>query len=110
MATIDFRSIRSKYIAAPFILPARYVNVSITDDYSFVWSALAAMYPTGTWADLVSHYEYHFDEIKIDSLVFPMMIENIPAFEKLNPNLSITVFKLVEKLKPMSELIDRVDR
>ena len=75
------------------MLPARStVNVYTNDEYSFVWSVLAAIYPIETRSDLSIYYQPHFHEIKTKSLVFPMEVESIPAFEKLNPRLAINEF------------------
>lgn len=67
------------------------VNIKNDDSYCFLWSVTAALFPTDTNSSLTSSYPHFSSVLKYDGLNFPMSLDNIPKFEKLN-NLSINVY------------------
>ncbi|CAD6210601.1 GSCOCG00010918001-RA-CDS [Cotesia congregata] len=63
------------------------------DNYCFVWSIVAALYPCGPEKlDFrTSSYPHPSSVLSYTGIEFPMSFKNIPYFEKLN-NLSINVY------------------
>lgn len=62
----------------------------------FMWSILAALHPAAHHAERVSHYESFVEELNFTGINFPMTVDQIPKFEKLNPHISVTVLGIDE--------------
>ena len=67
------------------------VNVKNNDQQCFKWSVLAALHPTNNHPERVIHYQPFQDELNFTGIQFPVTIDQITKFEKLNPDISITV-------------------
>ena len=67
------------------------VNVQNQDQECFKWSVLAALHPANTHAERVSNYQAYQEELNFTEMNFPMTVDQISRFEKLNPGISITV-------------------
>ncbi len=69
------------------------VNVENEDNYCFVWSVLAALYPVkgNQHAYRVNKYKEYVYNLKYGNISFPMKINDIYKFEELN-GISINVF------------------
>ena len=80
-------------------LPEKYNNnksIIITkndDQYCFLWSILACLYPVEDNISRTSNYSLHFNKLNLKGLEFPMKVKYIPKFENLN-NLNVNVFEL----------------
>ena len=72
------------------------INVKNEDQACFMWSILAALHPADHNPQRVSHYEPFKDELNFLGIEFPMTIDQIPKFEKLNPEISVTVLGIEE--------------
>lgn len=67
------------------------VNVKNEDQKCFMWSVLSALYPAEHNPQRVIHYESFQDELNFTGIEFPVTVDQISKFEKLNPDISITV-------------------
>lgn len=68
------------------------VNIRNGDQHCFLWSIMAALFPTDKTVHRVSSYPHYRDHLKIDNLTFPMTLNQISKFLKMNPNLCLTIF------------------
>ena len=67
------------------------VNVQNKDQQCFMWSVLAALHPAEHHAERVIHYQPFTEELNFTGIEFPVTVDQIPKFEKLNPGISVTV-------------------
>lgn len=67
------------------------VNVQNEDQECFKWSVLAALHPANTHAERVSNYQPFSEELNFTGINFPVTVDQISRFEKLNPGISVTV-------------------
>ena len=67
------------------------VNIKNEDQACFMWSVLAALHPTDHHPERVIHYKPFEDQLNFTGMEFPMTIDQISKFEKLNPEISVTV-------------------
>lgn len=88
----------SSYIESPKKIRNTHsvVNIQNEDDKCFLYSVLAALHPVENHTDRVPNYEPFLDEVKINGIKFPMRIQQIPKFEKMN-NLTINVLYTTNK-------------
>ena len=75
------------------------VNVKNEDQACFMWSILAALHPTDHNPQRVSSYKPYEDELIFNGIQFPVTVDQIVKFEKLNPGISITVLGIDEPEK-----------
>ena len=73
------------------------INVQNQDQQCFMWSVLAALHPATYSAERISHYQPFKEELNFTGIDFPVTIDQISKFEKLNPDISITVIGIEEK-------------
>ncbi|KAB0790010.1 hypothetical protein PPYR_15698, partial [Photinus pyralis] len=67
------------------------INVKNNDQFCFLWSIVAALYPVDKNADRVNNYP-HFDQVlKRGSIKFPIKLTDIKIFEDLN-DISINLY------------------
>ena len=66
------------------------------DDYCIIWSLLAYLHPVGTTehAYRTNKYRQYFNEIKIESITFPISLQGIKKLAKLNPHIPFNVYTL----------------
>ena len=62
------------------------------DDYCFMWSILAKLYPVKSNSTRVNSYREHVDKLDFTDIEFPVKLEDIDIFEE-NNDLSINVYK-----------------
>ena len=80
-------------------LPKKYkncksiINIQNDDQFCFIWSILAYLYPPKSNVCKVYNYKPYINNFNLKNLEFPMSIGNIPKFENQN-NLCINVFEL----------------
>ena len=79
------------------------VNVKNQDQECFKWSILAALHPAEHHAERIAHYQEYKDELNFNGIDFPMSIDQITKFEKLNPEISVTVIGIDEPEKKGKE-------
>ena len=65
----------------------------------FLWSILAGIYPVDCEHNLnrLTHYKSHRHELNTTGLSFPMSVRDVPKFENLNPNISVSVSVFEER-------------
>ena len=83
----------SSYIKSPNKIrnTLSVINIQNEDNKCFLWSILAALHPVKDNPQRVSNYEAYIEELKTDGITFPMRLQQIPKFEKMN-NLTINVY------------------
>ena len=67
------------------------VNIQNDDQHCFMWAILAALHPADFHAERVIHYQPFQEELNFTGIEFPVTVDQISKFEKLNPEISITV-------------------
>ena len=72
---------------------------NLTDNLCFLLSILAGIYPVHyTYTPNRPHqYKPHLQELNTTSLTFAMYVRDIPKFENLNPNISVSVLAFQER-------------
>ena len=75
------------------------VNVKNKDQACFKWAVLAALHPAEHHAERIIHYEPYTDELNFTGIEFPVTVEQITKFERLNPEISVTVLGIDEAEK-----------
>ena len=80
----------SSEIPLPIRLRSKYaiINVKNKDNKCFMWSILAALYPTNIHAERIVKYK---DHINLEGISFPVKMSDIQRFEKQN-KIEINVF------------------
>ena len=73
------------------------INVQNEDQEWFRCSILAALHPASKDAQRISKYQEYKDELNFTEINFPVTIHQISKFEKLNPDISVTVIGIEEK-------------
>ena len=95
-----FRPLKgSQYIPLPYsIVKTRSVlNIKNSDDKCFLWCVLAHLHHIeGPNANRVTEYLHLKDTVNIKGIKFPVTVNDIVKFEKLNPSISINVFGIEE--------------
>jgi hypothetical protein len=61
------------------------------DSLCFVWSILAHLHPALRNPNRVAHYKKYLSELNISGLKFPLSVNDVPKFERLNPFLRVNV-------------------
>ena len=76
------------------------VDVKNNDNKCFMWSISFALHPIDrkNHPDRVTKYKQYDNNLKFDDINFPVKLDKIPKFEKLN-NININVFGYDEKYK-----------
>ena len=84
----------SSYIPTPQSLATHQAirNVQNFDNRCFEWAILSALHPATVHSERKSHYTRYLKELNWGNLSFPIKINRITKFEKLNPNLAIFVY------------------
>ena len=74
------------YIPTPTKIAAKkaVVNVQNKDNQCFKWAVLAALHPLEENAKRVSNYKQYEDELDFTGISFPVLLDDIPKFEKQN--------------------------
>ena len=91
---VDYQPIGgSSYIELPKNIydTKSIVNVKNDDQKCFMWSILAALHPANYHPERVIHYKPFEDELNFTGIEFPVTVDQIVKFERLNPDISITV-------------------
>ena len=90
----------SSYIELPKWLANKkaIINVKNTDNECFKWAILSCLYPMNKNSERVTKYKTLIDELVFTGIDFPVKLNDIPKFEKLN-NISVNVYCYVGKNK-----------
>ena len=54
-----------------------------------MWCVLGKLFPAKVHAERISNYVSHVSKLNLDGILFPVSIEVIDLFEKLNPGISV---------------------
>lgn len=68
------------------------VNIKNADNYCFLWSIMAALFPPKQNADRVSSYPHFSDVLNTTYMTFPVSLTDIKIFEKNNSKISVNVY------------------
>ena len=99
---VDYQPIgASSYIELPKDVydTKSIVNVKNEDQQCFKWSILAALHPADHHAERITHYQPFEEELNFNGIDFPVTVDQISKFEKLNSNISVTVLGIDEPEK-----------
>ncbi|XP_018368693.1 PREDICTED: uncharacterized protein LOC108764802 [Trachymyrmex cornetzi] len=72
------------------------VSVKSMDNACFAWSVVAALYPAKSHVDRKSSYPHCTAVLNLTNIEFPMILKDIPKFERLNA-VSINVYGIENK-------------
>ena len=94
------------YIPTPAGIAAKkaIVNVKNWDYQCFKWAVLAALHPVQKNTERLCNYKQYEDELDFTGISFPIVLDDIPKFEKLN-NLAISVYTIEEKGKQVYPIL-----
>lgn len=74
------------------------VNIVNNDEYCFLWSVTAALSPLTKHSERTTSYPNFRDVLRYEGLEFPMILKNVPRFEKMN-DLSINIYAITSRGK-----------
>ena len=88
----------SSYFATPARLVRKMaiLNIINRDRYCFLYSVFAHLYPAKINNNRASQYKKYLENINYEGIQMPMAVEDIPKFEKMNPNIALNIFKCEE--------------
>lgn len=70
------------------------VNVKNKDNFCFLWSIMAYLFPVKKNSDRTSSYPDFRDVFNLKDMKFPVSFSDIKIFEKNNPNISVNIYGL----------------
>lgn len=102
----------SSYMILPDFISKKKAVINIqnlNDNKCFMWAILSALHANGNNAQRLSHYRQFENELNFSGLNFPIRIDDIKRFERLNPTISIHVYyitseKAINPLRLASEI------
>ena len=101
--TVKFNPLKgSTYLPLPDWIKNKQaiINMKNKDDKCFIWSILRQLYPKKKDPQYIGDLKVYENTLNTKGLIFPMPLDNISKFEKLNPLLpGINVFSYNEKDK-----------
>src|SRR5690606_38065550 len=83
-------------LAAYWASKKAIVNVKNEDNECFRWAILSKLFPVDKNTERLTNYTKYKDHLKFDGITFPVEIDSIPKFEKLN-NIVVNVFTYEDK-------------
>ncbi|XP_050465071.1 uncharacterized protein LOC126858636 [Cataglyphis hispanica] len=78
------------------------ISVRSTDDVCFAWAVVAVLYPVEKHAERSSRYPYYTAVLNLEDVEFPMNLNGIARFERLN-DISINVYTIRDKKNKKDE-------
>lgn len=84
----------SSYLPLPPYVASKgaAINVQNSDQKCFQWAVLSRLHPAATNAQRVSKYRQFANELNFSGIRFPVSVDQINKFERLNPTVSINVY------------------
>ena len=80
------------------------MNVQNKDNECFKWAVLSALHPVDKNTERLVNYKQYEEELDFTGIPFPVRIDDIPKFEKLN-DLAICVYVVSENGKQVNPLV-----
>lgn len=82
----------SSYINLPKVISSERacINIENNDNFCFMWSILAGMYPIKKHSERTTSYPHPSSVFKYDDIEFPITMKYISKFENLN-DLSVNI-------------------
>lgn len=80
------------------------VNIKSNDPYCFLWAVTAALFPTYSNSTATSSYPHFSSVLQYDGLTFPISLDSISKFEKLN-DLSINIYGIERDERKKNKVI-----
>lgn len=86
----------SSFIKLPNAIKSKKacVNIHNNDEYCFLWSIVAALYPAQSHPERVSSYPDFRNVLNVEDIKFPLNFLDIAQFEVNNPEIAINVYGL----------------
>ncbi|XP_026830160.1 uncharacterized protein LOC113563142 [Ooceraea biroi] len=81
------------------MLKRAVLNVLSTDNTCFAWSVVATLHLAESHAERCSSYPHYTTILNVQGIEFPITLNNITKFERLNVDISINVYAIQEKKK-----------
>jgi len=94
------------YIPTPKGIAAKkaVVNIQNKDNQCFKWAVLSALHPLTEHSNRVVNYKKFENELDFTGISFPVMLDDIPKFEKQN-DLAISVYTIAEHGKQVYPIL-----
>ena len=73
------------------------INIQNSDEYCFLWSIIAAIYPAKTNVCRTNSYPHFSSILNTEGITFPLAPKDIKQFEINNPNISVNIYGLDKK-------------
>lgn len=101
----------SSYAPLPnYLLKKRaIVNPKNFDQKCFMWAVLAALYPKKNHRERISQYDRHIADLNLESVKFPMKIDDIDAFCRAN-DMSVNVYGYDKHVYPLRLMAQHIGR
>ena len=77
--------------------PRCVINLQNKDNQCFKWAVLSALYPVADHPERVSKYIPNECKLNWTGINFPATIKDVVKFEKINPDVSLCVYKFEGK-------------
>ena len=92
----------SSFISTPPEIVHKNAVVNVhnpDDDKCFLWAVLAALHPVDgkSHPNRLYHYKPYENELNTTGLTYPLPLSQVPKFETLNPNISVSVLVYEER-------------
>ncbi|EZA58221.1 hypothetical protein X777_01598 [Ooceraea biroi] len=81
------------------MLKRAVINVLSTNNACFAWSVVAALHPAESHTERCSSYPHYTTILNVQGIEFPITLNNIAKFERLNVDISINVYAIQERKK-----------
>ncbi len=81
------------------------INIKNEDNECFKWSILASIHKQKSHRERVTKYLKYKDELNFEGITFPVKVDDIKKFEKLN-KINVNVFSMESDLKAIKRVTD----
>ena len=68
------------------------LSIACVDDRCLLYSCLATIYPRQRNAHRASYYAKYLHKLKTDGITYPVSLNQIPKFERMNRKISLNIF------------------
>ena len=102
---VEYKPVQgSSYIQTPKSIASSLsiINPKNKDDKCFMWAILAGVYPVKKNANRIDKYKDHTEKLNFAGIKFPVKLNEIHKFEKLN-QISVSVFGYEKEVYPLRQ-------